>query len=234
MEKRHRDSWQVLRGSKSNSGQLLLFRFMHNRKHYFKDQETPRNVLCPPHSLEFYYEHDGRTFDGGDSSTEVAKLCDMEMINRSVKRGKQGAAIRYLPKWSFDPTSLGRNSVQRRMLFGLTNAHTRFMRKSRPYAVLHEMKRSRDMITAYHPSSMQTTCMWCHFCAQPWYGRGNTRHLHVFCEDKNLKAMRQVCYGIRERKLEEIVSTAEVIRCSNANMAHTCSTLREDTCGRMS
>ena len=34
---------------------------------------------------------------------------------------------------------------------------------------------------------------------------------------ENLKAMRQDCYGILERRLEEIVSTAEVIRCSNAN-----------------
>jgi len=78
---------------------------------YFKDQETPRNILCPPHFLEFYYEHGGRTFDG-DTSTDVAKLCDIEMRNRSANYLKHGAAIRHLTKWSFNPTSLGRNSVK--------------------------------------------------------------------------------------------------------------------------
>jgi len=101
---------------------------------YFKDQETPANVLCPPHSLEFYYEHGGRTFEGG-TSTDVAKLCDMEIRNRSANRPKQGAAIRHLSKWGFNPTSIGRNSVKRRMLFGIANAHTRMIRKSKPYAI---------------------------------------------------------------------------------------------------
>jgi len=41
-----------------------------------------------PHSLEFYCEHDGRSFDG-DTSTDVAKLCDMEMRNISANRRKQ-------------------------------------------------------------------------------------------------------------------------------------------------
>ena len=78
------------------------------------------------------------------------------------------------------------------------------------------MKRTRDMITEYHPSSIGA--MSCPFCTQPYYQRGNTRHLHVFCEGKNLKAMRQVCYEILERKLDESVSTAEEIRYSNTNM----------------
>jgi len=152
-EEVHRpDSLQVCCGSKSNSGQLLLLGFTYNRKRHFSEQETPRNVTCPPHSLEFYYEHGGRTL-GGETSTDVAKLCDLEMRNRSANRRKYGAAIRHLTKRSVDPTSLGRNSVKRRMLFGIANAHSRKMRKSKPYAVLHEMKRTGDMITEHHPDN---------------------------------------------------------------------------------
>ena len=89
-----------------------------NENDYFNDQETPNKVTCPPHSLEFYYEHGGKTFDG-DTSAGVAKLCDLEMRNRSDNRPKHGAAIRYLEKYSFNPTSIVRHSVKRRMLFGI-------------------------------------------------------------------------------------------------------------------
>jgi len=81
----------------------------------------------------------------GDTSADVAKLCDMEMRNRSADRPKHGAASRHLSKWSFNPTNIGRNSVKRRMLFGIANAHTRKIRKSKPYAVLHEMYRTGDL-----------------------------------------------------------------------------------------
>jgi len=155
---------------------------------YFKDQEMPATVLCPPHSLEFYYEHGGRTFDG-DTSTDVAKLCDMEMINRSTNCPTHGAAIRYLSKWSFNPTSIERNSVKRRMTCGIANAHSGKIRKSNSYAVLHEMYRTGNMEIDDHPTDTQAT--WCPFCEQPYYQRGNTSHLHVFCEGAKLKATRQ-------------------------------------------
>jgi len=88
---------------------------------YFDDQDTPNNVTCPLQSLDFYYEHDGKTFHG-DTSTDVAKRCDLEMRNRSANRPKHGAAIRPLEKWSFNPTSIRRNSIKRRMIFGIANA----------------------------------------------------------------------------------------------------------------
>jgi len=185
---------------------------------YFNDQETPNNVTCPPHSLDFYYEHDGKTFDE-DTSADVAKLCDLEMRNRSANLPKHGATIRYLSKWSFNPTSIGRNSVKRRMLFGIANAHTRMIRKSKPYAVLHEMKRTGDLGIGYHPTDKQA--LKCPFCEQPFYHRGNTRHLHVFCEGVKLKATRQSYYGILEKKLEEMntLSNEIIERCSNNSTA---------------
>ena len=65
----------------------------------------------------------------------MVKLCDMEMRNRSANRPKHGAAIGHLSKLSFDPTSIGRNSVKRRILFGIANAHTRMIPKTKPYAI---------------------------------------------------------------------------------------------------
>jgi len=116
------------------------------------------------------------------------------MRNRSANRPKHGAAIRQLEKRSLNPTSIGRNSVKRRMIFGIANAHTRIIRKSKSYAVFHEMKRTGDLGIDYHPTDAQATR--CPFCEQPFYQRGNTRHLHVFCEGVNLKAARQSYYMV--------------------------------------
>ena len=109
------------------------------------------------------------------------------------------------------------NSVRRRMLFGIANAHTRKIPKSKPYAVLLEMQRTGDLGIGHHPTGTQAT--WCPFCKQLFYQRGNMRHRHVFCEGEKLKATRQAYYGILERKLVEIISTSEEVRRSNANTA---------------
>ena len=59
------------------------------------------------------------------------------------------------------------------------------------------------------------------FLQQPDYQRGNTKHLHVFCEGEKLKATRQSYYGKLEKKLEEMnaLSNEIIERGSNDSTA---------------
>jgi len=153
----------------------------------YTQQPSPKNTHHhPPHSLHFYFEHEGETLDG-DSAKQTTALFEREMTNRNHNRPRHGAIPRLADKINIRPSSVGRNSYLRKLIMGTANSHTRLMRQKTEYATLHVMHRTGQWKMTEEEVVKQVRktpdALKCPFCTnQPDHARGNSRHLHILCQ----------------------------------------------------